>query len=477
MLKTKTNFKQIIAILMLLIIICSSMPVSVFAKYITDMNSDATFGAIPGGLSTYGHELHYAKYDNATYMLFCCQYGATSPNGGNYAYNQDFQVQFNNARGEYRKIAQYIYFGYTMTYGLGLPQSTEAKQAACATQQFVWEYIKNNIDSKYGCPSRDSWKSPYMSSSIYSSWLSKTENYYNSYHNSNVAFNNQTNKVVIGESKTFSDSNGVLASYPSFNKNINGITFNHSQGSNDLIVSVDGNCNVSSAHFKSNECDVYRLMPNGHQYNASEMSSYMYFKFSSGSIQDLMFSNYADPTFFNINIEVESGKISLKKVNNMGNAIEGCEFGLYADENCTQKITNVKTSNDGTILFDKLKPKTYFIKELSVIKGYLLDNSVKRVDVVAGQTATVEFKNNEPTGEIVIYKVNNNGDPVGDAEFTIRATENIMNVAKTKTYYKKGDTVAKIKSDKNTGIASIVDMPLGKFEVFESQAPSRIFTK
>lgn len=86
-----------------------------------------------------------------------------------------------------------------------------------------------------------------MSSSIYSSWLSETERIYNNYHNTNVSFNGQTQKTVIGESKTFTDVNGVLASYQSFNQTTNGITFNHIQGSNDLIVTVDGNTNANSA--------------------------------------------------------------------------------------------------------------------------------------------------------------------------------------------------------------------------------------
>ena len=104
-------------------------------------------------------------------------------------------------------------------------------------------------------------------------------------------------------------------------------------------------------------------MPNGAQYSSHEMSSYMYFHFTSGTVQDLIFSSYVDPTFFSFNIEVESGKISLKKVNNIGNAISGCQFELYSDSNCSNKVNSGTTSSDGTILFEKLKPGTYYIKE------------------------------------------------------------------------------------------------------------------
>ena len=345
-----------------------------------------------------GHELHYATYDGNAYMVFCSQYGQTSPNGGIYEYDTQFKAELNS--GAYQRIAEYIYFGYTMKHGAGLPNSAQARKDACATQQYVWEYIRNNINFQYGAPSRDSWKNGYMSSSIYSSWLSETERIYNNYHNTNVSFNGQTQKTVIGESKTFTDVNGVLASYQSFNQTTNGITFNHIQGSNDLIVTVDGNTNANSASFSSNGYGIYRLMPNGTQYSAHEMSSYIYFHFTSGAVQDLIFSSYVDPTFFNFNIEVESGKILLKKVNNIGNAVSECKFELYTDENCTNKVNTGITDKNGNILFDKLKPGIYYIKETEVAHGYLIDENIKQVIVKAGETASVEFKNNEPTGEI-----------------------------------------------------------------------------
>lgn len=169
----KNKTKKIMAIILLVLTLCSSLPISSFATFITDINSNATFGVISGSLSAYGHELHYANYDGGTYILFCTQYGKTSPTGKEYTYNGEFIAQYKNNRPEYEKIAEMIYFGYTMKYGMGLPTSTEAKRAACATQQYVWEYIHNNIDGSSKVPGRDSWNVNYMSSGIYASWLNK----------------------------------------------------------------------------------------------------------------------------------------------------------------------------------------------------------------------------------------------------------------------------------------------------------------
>ena len=470
MIKMNKNIKKILATLMLILILCSTLPISTFAAYITDINSDAQFGIISGSLSTYKHELHYANYDNATYILFCTQQGKKSPNGSTYKYNSDFVVEMNNNRAAYKKIAEMIYFGYTMNHGSGLPASTDAKRDACATQQYVWEYIHNNIDGSYGVPSRDSWNSTYMSSSIYSNWLNNTENLYNSYHNINVSFNGSSNKVNVGENATFTDTNGVLASYPSFSQSINGVTFKHSQGSNNLVVEVSANANSCVASFGSNKYGIYRLMPNGSTYNQGTMSSYLYFQFNSGSIQNLMFSNFVDPNFFSFNVEVQEGKVSLSKTDTTGTKISGCKFGLYKDESCTQEVATAITDNSGNILFNHLVPGTFFIKELSVPNGYLLNTEVKRIVVENGQTANVSYQNSEPTGEIRVYKVSENGDKVKDAEFTITAAENIKNVSGSKTFYTKGKVVATIKSN-NEGIASQTGLPMGKYQVKEKNAP------
>ena len=90
--KKKTN--KIMAIICLVLLILSSLPLNTFATFITDMNSNAHFGIVNGSLANCGHELHYANYDGTTYLTFCCQKGKKSPNGSEYTYNGDFYVQY-----------------------------------------------------------------------------------------------------------------------------------------------------------------------------------------------------------------------------------------------------------------------------------------------------------------------------------------------------------------------------------------------
>ena len=470
MIKMNKNIKKLLLTIMLILTIFNALPVATFAAYITDINGDAQFGVVSGSLATYNHELHYANYDGETYLVFCTQQGNTSADGRTYTYNSDFIVQMNEHRAEYKKIAEMIYFGYTMNYGTGIPNSLEAKRAACACQQYVWEYVHNNIDASWGMPSRNSWNSYYMSSSIYNNWLSNTENVYNNYHNVNVSFTNQTNKVNLGSTATFTDTNGILSSYPDFNQNVDGVTFRHTQGSNDLIVDVSSNANAGTASFLSNRYRIYRLMPNGDTYNPNTMASYLYFQFTSGRVQNCIFSHFVDPNFFSFNIQVEYGKILLEKTDTNGTRVDECTFKLYSDEGCTQEIATGITNNSGEITFDKLTPGTYYEKEISAKNGYLLNTEIKSVSVNNGNTERVSFTNTEPTGEIKIYKVNDKNDKVENAEFLITATENITNVSGSKLFYTKGQEVARIKTNSD-GIAKITDLPLGKYEVQECNAP------
>lgn len=463
----KNKTKNMMAIVCLILILLTSLPIQAFATFITDINSNAQFGVIDGTLASYGHELHYANYDGMTYLVFCTQYGKTSPTGGEYSYNGDFIVHYRNSLPQYEKVAEMIYFGYTMNYGVGIPNSDEAMRAACCTQQWVWEYIHNNIDGNTKVPARESWNGNYMSVGHLADWTARTEAYYNQYHG-NTSFNGTTSKVTLGQSTILNDTTGRLSSYQSFNQTINGITFNHIQGRNDLVITVSENCIADTVTFNSRDYGLYQLMPNGAAYDSSSMSNYVYIQFTNGIVQDLMFSNHVDPSAFSISVEVEYGNALVIKTNSIGNILPGCTFELYKDSNCTQKVRTGTSDNNGQIYFQRLAPGTYYVKETKVPNGYLLDDTVQKVDVKVNETTEISFKNYEPTGEIKLIKTDaetGNSNRVdetshhGDAtlegtEYTLYANEDIYNVAKTIKYFSKNEEIATYAFNSN-GIAQI----------------------
>ena len=463
----KSKTKKLMAMICLILILLTALPLQTFAAFISDINSNAKFGVISGSLANYGHELHYADYDGTRYLVFCTQYGKTSPSGGEYTYNGDFIVQYKENLPQYEKVAEMIYFGYTMNYGYGIPTTADAIRAACCTQQWVWEYIHNNIDGSTSVPSRSSWNSNYMSATHLANWTAKTEQYYNLYHG-NTSFNGSTNRATIGQSMTLNDTTGRLASYQSFSQNINGVTFSHNQGSNDLTITVDSNCSADSVTFNSKDFGLYQLMPNGTPYNSSTMSNYVYIKFTSGAVQNVMFSNYVDPSAFSVTVEVEYGNALVVKTNSNGDTLAGCTFELYKDENCTQRVRTGTTDSNGNIYFERLAPGTYYVKETKVPTGYLLDNTVQKVEVRVNETTEISFKNYEPTGELKLIKTDketgnenrvdgtsHHGDAtINGTEYTLYAKEDIYNVAKTVKYFSKDEEIATFKFNGN-GIATI----------------------
>lgn len=106
----------------------------------------------------------------------------------------------------------------------------------------------------------------------------------------------------------------------------------------------------------------------------------------------------------------QSGGMQIKKVNENGQALPGLVFEITKPDGSKSKIT---TGSDG--IWDSERAKidleigTYKVKEISTIEGYLLDSSVRTIEVKAGQKASenvLVITNKAPTGEITLTKYN-----------------------------------------------------------------------
>lgn len=401
----KKKFKQLVAMLLSLLIIISTFPATVYAStFITDMNSDAEFGVVSGSYDKYGHEMHYAKYDGKTYIVFCVQYGKTSPTGTTYEYGKDFVKYVNRSGDTYRKIADYIAFGYTLKYGDGLPNTKAEWIAACCTQQFVWETLGVN-------PTRSSWDSTYMSDSLYKSWLADTEDLIDLYYNKQVSFNGSTKTINLGGSATLTDSNGVLKYYPTFSKTIDKVTISHTNGENKLTISVAENCTTHSVSFKSASYSIYKCMPNGNSYDDDTMN-YVYFDFDNGNIQNLMFSKQADPQFFSFDINVQFGNLKITKTSE-DDIVKGMVFTVKGNG----KTYTMTTDANGTAELNNIPVGTYTISEEDIVR--YVKQTDKTVTVSDGKTANVSFNNILKKFRVTVTKSDiEKGHAQGDAKLS-----------------------------------------------------------
>lgn len=105
------------------------------------------------------------------------------------------------------------------------------------------------------------------------------------------------------------------------------------------------------------------------------------------------------------------GALKIKKIGDDSTPLAGVKFGIYKDANCTNKVTEVTTGTDGTVTVSELDAGTYYIKELSTVKPYVVDGLTHSVIVKVSETATLELKNETAKGAIKVIKTAKGNNP------------------------------------------------------------------
>ena len=158
-------------------------------------------------------------------------------------------------------------------------------------------------------------------------------------------------------------------------------------------------------------------------------------------------------------------------------------------------ITTLTTDINGYAKSVKLEAGTYYVKEVSAPKGYTLDNSIYTVVIDKGNssneiTQNKTYLNETPFSnpvDILLYKTDEAGNPLGDAEFTVK----FYNILSENNPADNGYTPVKtwvFKTDSSTGYAHFnnkykisgdefyyvnqnVVLPLGTITIEETKAP------
>lgn len=101
-----------------------------------------------------------------------------------------------------------------------------------------------------------------------------------------------------------------------------------------------------------------------------------------------------------INLSVDwisLGGITIEKQNDNGDYLQGVNFKIWNDNGY---LTNATTNETGKIVLDNLSPSTYYVQEVSTVDGYLLNDEIYSINVVAGVGASENIKvitNKEPS--------------------------------------------------------------------------------
>lgn len=168
-------------------------------------------------------------------------------------------------------------------------------------------------------------------------------------------------------------------------------------------------------------------------------------------------------------IEVEGGKLNIVEVFNTPysdlrivkidaetrQVLEGAVFKIFDKDRL--EIGTYTTNAQGEIFRGSLPAGVYYIQEQKAPSGFLLDNTVKMVELIGGKTTTVEIKN-QPLGTLRIKKVDaDTGAPLYGATFNL--------------YDKRNNLLGEYTTDQNGMIVFGSSLQSGTYKLKETKAP------
>ena len=304
------------------------------------------------------------------------------------------------------RIFQYGYTGTISTSWRSQNEGGDKLAHAVATQLLVWETVVGERDAdfnKVGTGGKDAICDQISTDHpLYSQIMS----YYNS-----IAASVQTHSKVpsffsksAGKAKnielewdgkkytaTLTDTNNVLSNY-SFSANTSGIRF-----------SVNGNKLTITADTAPNDTvTITAEKKNSQRRGVITWTDGVYGP--NGKLQDVV--TYAqsvnDPVKGYLNIKVSYGSAKIVKTSEDGK-VEGISFTITG--NGVNKT--VQTGAGGVIQIDNLTPGVYTVTEQNYDKYE--PQEVRRVTVVSGQVATVNFSNVLKRGDLTVTKTSEDG--------------------------------------------------------------------
>ena len=380
--------------------------------------------------------------------------------------------------------AQEKLLSYCLYYGFNSNSATEPSNDQCdqfiATQSMVWIIVANI----YGTSSADSAAkklcdtapNPTASYNYYTSLKSQMDA---SYYATRPSFSSknksdaETYELKWNESNkrfetTLNDTNGVLSS---FSISLDGYKVEKS-GNSVTISKKEVSTSATTASMSSDagavettsSCVFWLTGKSGYQEFVSERPS-------------------ADPISAYFKVKTENiGYGELTKTDaSSGVKLAGAKYGIYSDSGCTKKVDTMTTDKNGYAKSKALTAGTYYVKEISAPKGYVLSGKVHTLTVKAGKTVGITATDKEQFGVITIYKEGEvltgwNGSnfvyetkKLSGATFKVTAGADIYKADGTKVY-SKGDLIAENLVSGSDGQVVLSDLHLGTYVVTETKS-------
>lgn len=139
--------------------------------------------------------------------------------------------------------------------------------------------------------------------------------------------------------------------------------------------------------------------------------------------------HYADHLLLVVHNSESRGIISFTKVDEVGRALPGAGFTLYADAACTKVLEHVLADESGFVVFEPVSAGTYYFRETETPHGYRTNRTLYRV-ILRGGVATITDADdaaatplsqivNVSIARLVLQKEDFTGAPLRDAVFRL----------------------------------------------------------
>ena len=377
------------------------------------------------------------------------------------------------------KLLSYcLYFGFNSN-SASAPSNDQCDQFI-ATQAMVWIIVGNLFGTGSGdSAARKLCDTAPNPSSSYAYYTSLKDNISKSYNATRPSFASRTqsgaetyelkwNEGNQRFEKTLNDSNGVLGS---FDISLSGYTV-EKNGNSVTISSREVNTAATMATMNSTAGEV------------ETTSSCVFWLTEKANYQEFVSERpSADPIHAYFKVKTENigyGEI-VKTDEASGVKLAGAVYGIYSDSGCTNKVDTMTTDGNGYAKSNALVAGTYYVKEITAPKGYVLSGKVHTLTVKAGQTTGISATDKEQLGAITIYKEGEvltgwNGSnftyekkKLPGAVFKVTAGADIYKADGTKVY-SKGDLIAENLVSGSDGKVLLSDLHLGTYTVTETKS-------
>lgn len=222
---------------------------------------------------------------------------------------------------------------------------------------------------------------------------------------------------------TLTDTNDILSAYTF--TNTADLTFTKNAAGNSLTITT------TNSDLGTTTVAPTRTIPN------SEGSAFLIWDASSGS-QDMctLHSPKYDPVPAYFKLKLPLGNLCIQKETSDGACLSGWQFEVYSDASCTNLVSVPHTTDTSALIrLTNLVAGDYWVKEIgsasSIVNNlYYCEESVKRVTVSAGYTATATFLNiRKPEGNLSVTKQTNTGEDIMGWRFALYYDESCTQLA------------------------------------------------